>query len=119
MFDLTLQPVSTQLTAVGEAIADLQQNAVHRIEFDSLRDSVVGVQQHAVQSNDRIGKLESEIEKLKEQLKRVNVSNHSSPDPGYRRIAFENLPLSKSYEQRVEFMKSFMLTHFPNVVFGD
>ena len=87
------------------------ESKVHPVVEDvvELKSQVLDLTVDAVESFDRIGRLEKKVEQL---------TKKSKPDDSYKRISFMGLP-KLSLDDRVSALRDFMSTKFPKILIKD
>ena len=114
MFDLKLTPVAQNLTNLSNAVAELQEFAVHKsdlavsnLNIQTIADSVTIVSGVVVDHGQR-------LENLEEQMRKMKFGN----DDSFKRLVFLGLP-NMSFEERLSAMQSFMSSNFPKITLCD
>ncbi len=101
----------------------IDANAIKALdETKALNDRLVVAEQDSVKNFDRVGRLESELEKIKASLASASSSRgpaRGNDDAEVRRsIAFKGFTSDESADSRVSLLNAFMAEHFAGVKYA-
>ena len=117
MLDTKMAPFHKSLACMGDAVRELQVNAVHVDNFRPVQEQVNRVESLVQRDHSRVDSLEQQITHLKSKLEKLELSKRQNTrDDSFKQIAFLGLP-DGSYADRVGAMRKFMNEHFKDFDF--
>ena len=119
----TVKIFREELEPVKAHVALIDANAIKALdETKALNDRLVVAEQDSVKNFDRVGRLESELEKIKASLASASSSRgpaRGNDDAEVRRsIAFKGFTSDESANSRVGLLDAFMAEHFAGVKYA-
>lgn len=113
VLDSRFASMQTSIQEIASAVRELQQHAVDAKDFRSVQDKVNAICEVVEHNHSRIGQLESEVKRLRDDLGKLKLAKAKNTKY-LRRIVLLGLPAAP-LEERLQNMNGFFKEYFPAI----